>query len=191
MRPILVLALVLAAGSAHADYESDVMPIFKEKCFNCHGDGKTKGAVNLDPENMSRLFGKGKFIQPGDAESSLLYTVTVTDRDAVDFMPPPDKGDPLTASEARKVKAWINAGAAVAFMGTTDDPSMVAAADKPSEPEHETWTNSEGQEITAKLVRVDGDKAVLIMKNGKSYNYPVAKLSAESQARVKAFAEKG
>ncbi|CAN5278170.1 hypothetical protein BH23VER1_BH23VER1_00470 [soil metagenome] len=184
----LISALALAVVPiAHADYESDVLPIFQQKCFSCHGDGKTKGAVNLDPEHMSRLFGATKFITAGDAEASRLYQVTTLDRGDQDFMPPIDKGDPLTATERRKVKAWIDSGAAVAAMGPSEEAPAVAMG----APENETWINREGREITAKLVRVSGDTAVLVMANGKSYDYPIANLSDESQAKIRAFSKGG
>lgn len=43
-----------------------------------------------------------------------------------------------------------------------------------------SWTNSEGKVIEADLVRVDGDRVVLVMK-GKEYAIPLASLSDEDQ----------
>ena len=50
------------------------------------------------------------------------------------------------------------------------------------------WTNKSGKKIEATLLEVKGDKAVLKMANGKTYNYPIANLDAESQKRVREFA---
>ena len=50
------------------------------------------------------------------------------------------------------------------------------------------WTNKSGKKIEATLLEVKGDKAVLKMAYGKTYNYPIANLDAESQKRVREFA---
>ena len=50
------------------------------------------------------------------------------------------------------------------------------------------WTNKSGKKIEATLLEVKGDQAVLKMANGKTYNYPIANLDAESQKRVREFA---
>ncbi|MDP7108050.1 MAG: hypothetical protein QGH41_13270, partial [Roseibacillus sp.] len=50
------------------------------------------------------------------------------------------------------------------------------------------WTNQAGKKIKAALLRVEGDKALLKMANGKIYKYPISNLDAESQKKVKEFA---
>lgn len=47
------------------------------------------------------------------------------------------------------------------------------------------WTNAQGQTIEAELVAVKGEVAVLKMANGKTYDVPLATLSAADQAYAK------
>lgn len=48
--PILVLSLLAAATARAAPdtYSSQVLPVLKQYCWDCHGDGKDKGDLNLD-----------------------------------------------------------------------------------------------------------------------------------------------
>ena len=51
--------------------------------------------------------------------------------------------------------------------------------------EERTWTDVTGKfSVTAELVEVRGDKVVLRRQNGKQITVPLAKLSAEDQARA-------
>jgi hypothetical protein len=52
-------------------------------------------------------------------------------------------------------------------------------------PEPREWTNREGKAITATLMGVEGDVAVLRLADGKIYRYPVGNLSDESRAALK------
>ena len=54
-----------------------------------------------------------------------------------------------------------------------------------SEPEFIAWENAEGKEITAAVKEVTEDKVHFLLSNGKTVWYPIAKLSAESQERLK------
>ncbi len=53
---------------------------------------------------------------------------------------------------------------------------------EPTQPRE--WINTEGKSITATLIRVEGDVALLKMANGQVYRYPVANLSEESKAAL-------
>jgi hypothetical protein len=55
----------------------------------------------------------------------------------------------------------------------------------PPGPAMQNWTNTEGKVIQAALLRVDGENVVLLMANGQTYDYPLSKLSAESQELAK------
>jgi mono/diheme cytochrome c family protein len=177
--------------SAHAvDYETEVLAVFKAKCYKCHGDGKAKAGVALDPDRVAKEV--GDVIVAGDAEKSDLFVAVTTD-EKDDLMPPPGKGEPLTANEIKALREWIDAGAVVpghdAPVAEDDakDDSLFASRPEPIKGE---WTNKAGKSISATLLRVEGDKAVLEMPGGKLYNYPIADLSEESQAIVRDFAAK-
>ncbi|MEM7603183.1 MAG: hypothetical protein AAF357_17455, partial [Verrucomicrobiota bacterium] len=59
----------------------------------------------------------------------------------------------------------------------------------PLHAEPRKFTNTEGKEIVAELVRVEGDEAVLKLANLKVANVPIASLSKEDQAYVKTWWE--
>ncbi len=119
-----VLALGLLSSPARADdkvdFETKVLPIFKERCFECHSkehtDAKTgkvkkpKGKFRMDnPELMLKGGEEGNDVVPGDAAKSAVYTSTTLPDDDDKAMPP--KGDRLTKEQQELIKAWITQGA--------------------------------------------------------------------------------
>lgn len=180
-----ILLMMGAPCARGAEYEKDVLPIFEKKCFKCHGDGKAKAGVGLDMDRIGRTI--GDVIIRGDLEKSELYQSVITD-DRDSLMPPPGKGEKLTQSEIETLRDWIVAGAplpgdSTSATGGTAGSLFPARA----QPVTGEWTNRDGKIITATLLRVDGDKAVLRMAGDKIYRYPIENLSAESQAKVREF----
>lgn len=51
----------------------------------------------------------------------------------------------------------------------------------------ESWKNTEGKEIQAELSGVEDDKAVFVLKNGKTVKYPLAKLDEDANKRIAEF----
>jgi len=93
-------------------YDSDIRPIFAHSCFKCHGEEKKKGKLRLDSLAAALKGGEdGKVIKPGkSAESRLVHSVArIGDPD--EFMPPEEKGKPLTAEQVGLIRAWIDQGA--------------------------------------------------------------------------------
>jgi hypothetical protein len=86
------------------------------------------------------------------------------------------------------IKSWIEAGAKLDADASTDAPAPGGEMARP-ERVKEDWTNREGKTITATLLKVEGNNAILLLENGRSVPYPIENLSDESQAKVKAFAE--
>lgn len=85
---------------------------------------------------------------------------------------------------ARKVREQLKNGAnevAVDPPQETDKPTLLAPSQK--------WTNSKGAVITAAVVKIDGEKVVFRMADGKDIAYMISKLSADSQAKLKALNE--
>jgi WD40 repeat protein len=107
------LLVWLAAGAEPADrpspaFESDVLPIFSQRCVECHGISKQSGGLRLDSfENVMQGGKKGAVIVPGkSAQSRLLELVRGEGKKR---MPP--KGDPVPTPEAEAIASWIDAGA--------------------------------------------------------------------------------
>ncbi|NNC89469.1 MAG: hypothetical protein HKN82_13510 [Akkermansiaceae bacterium] len=174
VRETLLRCTVLVLGApcaAAVEFEKDVLPILESNCLECHCDKKEKGDLNLEPHRIAKHIGSGEVIQPGKSTESLMIRVMQTD-DPDSRMPP--KGSRVSDKDIAVLKLWIARGAEVP---------------KVAEPLEGTWTNQEGVEIEAALLRVDGEMAVLKLKSGKTTRYPIAKLSEESQAKVREWAE--
>ncbi|MEQ2006910.1 MAG: PSD1 and planctomycete cytochrome C domain-containing protein [Limisphaerales bacterium] len=90
-------------------FEKEVLPVLKQRCFECHGEKKQKSGLRAD--SRAALLKGGDFgaaVIPGDAVSShLIEVITTNDKDS--RMPP--KGERLSASEVEALKRWIAQGA--------------------------------------------------------------------------------
>src|SRR5437588_2889552 len=133
--PAWLLFLFQAKGGAPIDlselpppanvtvnFQRDIKPIFESTCFRCHGPERPKSGFRLDHRDSALKGGEnGKDIIPGNsAESPLIHYVTriVPDME----MPPPGKGEPLTAAQIGLLRAWIDQGAA--WGGTNEGPQI-------------------------------------------------------------------
>lgn len=93
-------------------YDDVIQPIFDAKCTECHYDGKIKGELRMDSfEWLAKGGDTGPAFVAGDTEASeVFYRVTV-EQDDDDFMPPEDKGEPMTQDEVALLALWIEKGA--------------------------------------------------------------------------------
>jgi predicted CXXCH cytochrome family protein len=125
-----LLAFLLCAALAHAgaaevnqrllppsaqvkvDFARDIKPMFEARCNSCHGPERSKSKFRLDNRESALRGGEnGIAILPGQSSKSpIIYYVAGIIRDLE--MPPPGKGDPLTAEEIGLLRAWIDQGAA-------------------------------------------------------------------------------
>jgi len=128
-----IIALIGAAamlGSVNAtaqtpdkvDFEKQILPIFKESCFDCHQKERTdektgkvkkpKGKFRMDSAAMLIKGGsEGSNIVPGDAAKSTVYTSTTLPESDDLAMPPEGKGDRLSKEKQELIKKWITEGA--------------------------------------------------------------------------------
>ncbi|MCX6858154.1 MAG: PSD1 and planctomycete cytochrome C domain-containing protein [Verrucomicrobia bacterium] len=112
------LRLILARGTLMliwitlpalaVDYEKEIKPLLKERCYACHGALKQKADLRLDTSAAMHKGGDGGDILAGD-HSLLLERVTTADKD--DRMPPEGEGSMLNTQQLAKLKAWLAAGA--------------------------------------------------------------------------------
>jgi hypothetical protein len=184
MRTILValgLAALAPAGVwAGVDFETEVMPILQAKCVKCHGDDKKKGDLSLEERDVSRIIGANDLIWPGEPKKSPLIKSLTSDGE--DRMPP--KGGPIGKAQIAVLTQWVEEGASLRKGGAV----VVEGGRKPLPG---TWTNTEGKAIVADLLKVEKGNAVLRLKNGKLYDYPLEKLDAESRKRAEEWAKGG
>ena len=98
-----------AAVERQVDFVSDVQPIFREHCFECHSGNVEEGELNLAIKDRALRGGEhGKVLVPGDSLSSVLvHLVSGVDDDRM--MPP--EGEPLSAEQVGILRTWIDHGA--------------------------------------------------------------------------------
>lgn len=94
------------SAQAAVDYARDIKPLFKARCYACHGALKQKSGLRLDTVALMHKGGdSGDVIDP--ASPLVLEKVTATEKD--EQMPP--EGARLSAEEVARLKSWIAAGA--------------------------------------------------------------------------------
>jgi hypothetical protein len=104
-------SIARAQDAKPVDFVKDVQPLIAAKCHACHSVKKQESDLRLDRKaDALRGGGGGKVIIPGNPEDSALIDRIESD-DATFQMPPPRKGDPLSAAEIQTLKDWIRQGA--------------------------------------------------------------------------------
>jgi hypothetical protein len=120
----LCLALLLAAPARAAeavDFVRDVQPILTAHCTSCHGAAKKRSGLRLDNARAVRTGGdSGPAVVPGKSSESRLIQAVTGGNDDVKVMPP--KGPRLEAREIARLRAWIDAGAAIPASETIARP---------------------------------------------------------------------
>ncbi|MFG0297663.1 MAG: PSD1 and planctomycete cytochrome C domain-containing protein [Maioricimonas sp. JB045] len=104
-----LLTVPLPAAAAPVDYESDIKPILKARCYACHGALKQEGSLRVDTARATIAGGdSGPAIVADDPAGSLLLE-RIAAEDEADRMPP--EGKPLSAEQIDLFRRWIAAGA--------------------------------------------------------------------------------
>lgn len=91
------------------DFHTQVAPIFKARCWHCHGPQQQQGGLRLDKNTIAfqgGLSGK-KLVEPPTDESELLRRVT-SDDPAIAM---PKEGGRLTMQEVEVLRRWVVARA--------------------------------------------------------------------------------
>ena len=111
-KPVDVSKLPPAADAKGLTYDKDIKPIFQKSCFKCHGTEKQKGKLRVDSLAATLKGGEdGKVVEPGESAKSMLVHNVARIGDEDDWMPPTDKGEPLTKAQVGLIRAWIDQGA--------------------------------------------------------------------------------
>jgi hypothetical protein len=188
LRLSLMFALLTPALRA-VDYNSQIKPIFSQKCYACHAvtKNKVKGDVALDtPEELAKVIKPGGHIVPGEpAQSTLLSACKAADDD--DEVMPPKGKNRLTAAELTALEGWIKEGASLVGGAAAAAPAPMAAA--AASGAAQSWTSSDGKTIQASFAGMkDGSVLLKMAASGEVFQVPLSRLSAESQAQAKAAA---
>jgi hypothetical protein len=100
---------VHGASSSAPSFETDIRPILKANCFQCHGEEKKlQGGLDLRLKKLIEKGAKsGAVLSLGDHKSSRLFEVVASGE-----MPPKDELH-LKPEEIELIAKWINAGAPI------------------------------------------------------------------------------
>jgi hypothetical protein len=119
-------------SAAEPTFERDVRPILKKHCFQCHGEGKVEGGLDV---RLRRLIAEGgdsgAALVDGRPDESLLWQ-----RIAAGEMPPEEVKLRLTAAEQEKIRRWLVAGAKTA----RPEPADVTDLPRITEEERSHWS---------------------------------------------------
>lgn len=184
MKPaaIALATLVVASATASAvDYASQIVPIFRTKCYECHHTSKkVKGDVDLADAKMPESIGPGKHIVPNEPKKSTMLIYCTLPDDDEDVMPPKGKNR-LSPAEIKLLETWITEGASLTAGGAAPTAAAPAAGGA------QKWTSADGKIIEASFVRLEGENVVLtVTATGTTHAVPLSRLSPESQAQAKA-----
>src|SRR3954447_6031297 len=110
--PALFITACICAAAAETDpaaprFEKDILPIFTNYCFTCHGKSTPKQGLDLRTA-LSTLKGSfnGPVIEKGSPEKSLLYQKVSSKA-----MPPAVYNQKLPEAQIETIRRWIAAGA--------------------------------------------------------------------------------
>ena len=192
MNHSILLTILLISPVFALDYEDDIMPIFVEKCAECHSakeGNKVKGGLRLDdPQHFHARFRKNSVVVPGDWDASYLFITLYRPADHDDAMPPLGKGERLTEEEVTLVQQWITEGAPIngtrGERGTMPDEDMVSDRPTALPKGEQDWVNNDGKTIRATVLRIEDDHVFFRLKNGQVYRYPITNLAEESRGRL-------
>ncbi|MCF6314084.1 MAG: hypothetical protein L3J39_16675 [Verrucomicrobiales bacterium] len=186
---ILSTALLLPSSAWSLDFETDIQPILKKKCFKCHSGPKAKKGLRWDKTKVIEEWikeGTDSVIIPGSPVKSLFFIkASQGQKNHPDGMPPLRRGTPMSEGELRLVSKWITEGAKLT---PTDEAAPVAKMQDKQESKVLAWTNLGGQTIKAVFVSLKADAVVLKLENGKQMTYPMNKLKPESRKQAEKMA---
>ena len=104
-------AATASAGAVDDDgrvvsFARDIVPIFREHCYECHNAENAKNDFRIDEVDSVM-----SYVSEGEAEDSDLYATYMLSDDDDLLMPPPSHGGPLPPGELALVRVWIDEGA--------------------------------------------------------------------------------
>src|SRR5581483_5801513 len=95
-----------SAAAQRERFEKDLLPIFTARCISCHGEKHPMAGLDLRTvSSLLRGSSDGPVIVEGFSERSLLVRKILAKA-----MPPPAAGKPLSESEVRVIREWIDRG---------------------------------------------------------------------------------
>ena len=172
----------MAKGERPVNFMDDIMPIFEQRCFQCHRDDKREGGLTMSTfANLMTGGSSGQtLLAAGNPSGSRLFQMVLQEIDPI--MPP--RGNPLDDDQLDLIEKWINSGlrersdskVKVAKKEDTNRPVFIAAeiADGPppmpevqlaayhSDAIRPSVARAMAVSPTATLMALGGDKQILL-----------------------------
>jgi hypothetical protein len=161
----------VATGPATIDFAKHVLPIFTERCTECHKAPYEKNTRIIKPKAGLRLDSfeatmkgstDGQILKPGKPEDSVLYELISLEEDDSDIMPP--KGDPLTAAQIETIRKWIAEGARSSVNAVAPSGPVAPSPDTP------TSKSSPLDQLAANIRPLRAEILDIAAKNGAMVN---------------------
>ena len=112
-----------APPGATIDFTTQIEPILREQCFECHGEKKGRGKLRLHVRDLALKGGAtGPLLVPGNSAKSYIVQ-RILGEGGEDRMPLDE--DPLTADQTALIRAWIDQGAEWPQAASTTAPQTV------------------------------------------------------------------
>ena len=207
---VLLLLLILGVFGRQGmalDYEKDIIPLLKEHCFECHSneEGKTKGNLTLDDIEEMKKYQITPFslIQPENPDESQFVALMKLPGSDSDAMPP--KGERMPKEKLEVIEQWIREGATIDGLTRNAEGKEKGMAGGSGKDEGKAedggegegsgdspflkWTNTQGREIEARFGGLSGENVALLLRDGKSYVYPMSRLDEASQTQARNLAK--
>lgn len=191
----LIPTIFFTSHGFGVDYKNDVLPIMKERCWDCHSNDKqVKGSLALDDMEEVRDYQIGKYniIRPGNPEESNFLERLTMDSSHTDFMP--RKAERIPANEIEMIEKWITLGAVIDAENPSEDEkewvskapmnSGESSSSLPEKPDFQIWTSSEGKEIKARFLSFQNGVVSLLLENGTRAEVPESRLDDDSRAQA-------
>ncbi|MCC9608032.1 DUF1553 domain-containing protein [Blastopirellula sp. JC732] len=100
------------AEDGAVDYQKQIKPLLKARCYACHGALKQEGSLRLDTAVLLKQGGdSGAVIALGDAADTSELIQRISTEDLSLRMPPDHEGEPFHPHEIDLFRKWIAAGA--------------------------------------------------------------------------------
>lgn len=110
---LAVLSAPAAPPTPDEHFTLKVLPLLRQKCFPCHGEGGKKIKGGLDMTSLEKLLEGGEFydevLVPGEPGKS--FMMAAIRWEDPDYEMPPKENDRLQEEEIAMIEKWIAAGA--------------------------------------------------------------------------------
>ena len=120
MGALCVSPTLLFSAEDVVDFEKEILPIFTDNCFDCHGPDKQKGELRLDSRVSLLKGGDTGFpaIVPGDASKSQM---THLDDSRLLGRPPLEVGESAQETHEGKAHKYVNDALQMGFAPVNHD----------------------------------------------------------------------